>query len=181
MTVVGIHDAASCSDFGTDIVVETGLAFDFAALAWSIRRLIVGALHDREEVWDIFFAPFIASWTGCGITKRSSSGSSGSSSSLCWLSQLRCRDRVGHRFQQHHGQLGSASRQRTLMGPHAWTAKVCPRLQAERPRRHHAVNGPDSMTARGSGTLCRALHHCLDRLWHKKRKQQRQQRQQQQQ
>jgi hypothetical protein len=28
-TVVGIHDAASCSDFGTEIVVETGLAFDF--------------------------------------------------------------------------------------------------------------------------------------------------------
>ena len=69
-----------------------------------------------------------------------------------------CRDRVGHRFQQHHGQLDSASRQRTIMGPHAWTAKVCPRLQAQRPRRHHAVNGPDSMTARGSWTLCRAFH-----------------------
>ena len=48
-TVVGIHDAASCSDFGTEIVVETGVAFDFASLAWSIRRLIVGALLECEE------------------------------------------------------------------------------------------------------------------------------------
>ena len=37
------------SDVGTEIVVETGLAFDFGPLASSIRRLIYDALRDRVD------------------------------------------------------------------------------------------------------------------------------------
>ena len=37
------------SDVGTEIVVETGLAFDFGPLASSIRRLIHDALRDRVD------------------------------------------------------------------------------------------------------------------------------------
>ena len=37
------------SDVGTEIVVETGLAFDFGPLASSIRRLIYDASRDRVD------------------------------------------------------------------------------------------------------------------------------------
>ena len=74
------------SDVGTEIVVETGVAFDFILLAWLIRRLIVGIVHNRKEGWDIFFMAFIVFLTGCSITKQSNIGSSGNSNNLYWLS-----------------------------------------------------------------------------------------------
>ena len=38
------------SDVGTEVVVETGLAFDFGPMASSIRRLIFDALRDRVDL-----------------------------------------------------------------------------------------------------------------------------------
>ena len=39
-----------CSDVGTEVVVETGLAFDFGPMASSIRWLIFDAWRDRGDL-----------------------------------------------------------------------------------------------------------------------------------